>query len=506
MKTRVSFFSVFLLCLLCLFTAGTHAADAAAKKPDTVVIASQQDFAVLDPFFTTATPDMQANWCIFDSLLNMDINGKVEPLVAERWEVSKNGLEYTFHLRKGITFHDGTPLTARDVVYSAERMKTSPFKLRTHKLYDRAVVLDDHTVKFILPQKAAPFLYEMAYSFAVYSEKATKAAGDGFKDKPVGCGPYKLVSKKTGEGVVLKAYDKYYGRKAAIKNLVFKVIPDGSTALVALENGEIDLSQYIPPASYPIVKRNKKLALLKTPYSRVFNLILNTSVKPFKNNVKLRQAIAHAIDKQFLVDVALEGYGTVAVTLVNDTFIAAPKNIAKYAVPYDVKKAKKLLEEAGYPGGKGLGTLKITTIEMFKKQSEIIQAALKEIGIDVSIEMAELSAYLSMQSGGQLQMGLMSTNQGGDASVFATLLTKGSTNNGAVYDNPKVDQLFQKASAELDNGKRSLIYDELYKTVIQDMPYVSIYFPDTVSCGRADLDFATIMDQVAYKGNYYRYK
>lgn len=497
-----------LACFVCLtlLVVGSAFAASPAKKPNKVVIASQQDFAVLDPFFTTATPDMNANWCIFDSLLNMDINGKIEPLVAKSWDVSKDGLVYTFHIRKGITFHDGSPLTARDVVYSAKRMKTSPFKLRTHKLYDRAEAVDDYTVKFILPQKAASFLYEMAYSFAVYSEKATTAAGDAFKDKPIGSGPYRLVSKKTGVGVTLKAYDKYYGRKPSIENIVFKVIPDGSTALVALENGEIDLSQYIPPASYPIVKGNKKLNLLKTPYSRVFNLILNTSAKPFKGNVALRQAIAHAIDKQFLVDVALEGYGTVAVTLVNDTFIAAPKNIAKHAVPYDVAKAKELMAKAGYPGGKGLGTLKITTIEMFKKQAEIIQAALKEIGINVSVEMAELSAYLSMQSGGQLQMGLMSTNQGGDASVFTTLLTKGSTNNGAVYNNSKVDQLFLQASAELDDAKRSKIYDELYSIVIKDMPYVSIYFPDTVSCGRNDLDFATIMDQVAYKGNYYKYK
>lgn len=505
MKKRIALFLFCSVCIVCLFGGAVFAA-AAPKKPDTVVIASQQDFAVLDPFFTTATPDMNANWCIFDSLLNMDINGKVEPLVAESWDVSKDGLVYTFRIRKGITFHDGSPLTARDVVYSAERMKTSPFKLRTHKLYDRAELVDDYTVKFILPQKAAPFLYEMAYSFAVYSEKATKASGEGFKDRPIGCGPYQLVSKKTGEGVVLKAYAGYYGRKASIENIVFKVIPDGSTALVALENGEIDLSQYIPPASYPIVKRDKKLELLQTPYSRVFNLILNTSAKPFKDNVTLRQAIAHAIDKQFLVDVALEGYGTVAVTLVNGTFIAAPKNLAQNAVPYDVKKAKELMTKAGYPGGKGLGTLKITTIEMFKKQAEIIQASLREIGIDVAIEMAELSAYLSMQSGGQLQMGLMSTNQGGDASVFATLLTKGSTNNGAVYYNPKVDKLFMDATAELDNAKRSLIYDKLYKMVIEDMPYVSIYFPDTVSCGRVNLDFATIMNQVAYKGNYYKYK
>ena len=143
---------------------------------------------------------------------------------------------------------------------------------------------------------------------------------------------------------------------------------------------------------------------------------------------------------------------------------------------------------------------------MFKKQAEIVQAQLKEIGINMEINMYELSTYLAMQAGGELQVGMMSTNQGGDASVMAIMLIEGSTNNGACYSNPKVTELFAQAAAELDDEKRSVIYDELYKIVIEDMPYVSIYYPDTVSCGRKDLDFATIMDYVAYKGHYYSFK
>jgi peptide/nickel transport system substrate-binding protein len=385
-------------------------------------------------------------------------------------------------------------------------MKTSQLMLSSHRLYDRAELVDDYTVKFILPQRTAPFLYELAYNFAVYSETATESGREGFKDNPVGCGPYRLVSKKAGEGVTLKAYDRYYGGKAPVENIIFKVIPDDSDALEALEDGTVDLCQYVPPASYLTVRKNKKLELLRTPSSRVFNLILNTSAEPFKDNVNLRQAIAHAIDKQFMVDVALEGYGKVAATLINDAFIAAPKNIARYAVPYNIRRAKELLKEAGFEDGRDLPALRLTTLEMFMKQSEMIKASLNEIGIEVSIEIEELGAYLDIESSGKLQMGLMSVNQGGDASVFASLLSKGSISNGAAYDNPEVERLFAKAYAELDNDKRALIYDELYKIVIDDMPYVSIYFPDTVSCGRSDLNFAAIMDHVAYKGQYYRYK
>jgi len=486
--------------------AGSGGGSTAASKPDTMTWATQQDFVQLDPFNTSATPDYNANWCMFDSLLNMDIGGNIEYLVAESHSVSDDGKEFTFKLREGITFHNGDPLTAEDVVYSAMLMKDSPFKARVAVLYTDAEVVDTHTMKFNLPQPAAAFIYELAYNFAIYPKAYHSANPEGFKDAPVGCGAYQFVSKKSGEGVVLKAYDNYYGTKAPIENLIFKVIPDASTALVSLENGEIDLCQYVPAASYPLVLKNDKLQLLQTEYSRVFNLILNNSAEPFAGNTALRQAIAHAIDKQSLVDIGLEGYGSVAVTLVNDTFVAAPKNIGQHAREYDVEKAKALLVEAGYPGGAGLAPIKMTTIEMFKKQSELIQSMLQEVGIPVTVDMVELSTYISMQSQGELQAGLMSTNQGGDASVFAAMLLTGSANNGAVYSNPEVDRLFSEASTVLDNDERSKVYDELYKIVLDDMPYVSIYFVDTISCGRADLDFETIMDYIGYKGMYYSYK
>ena len=475
-----------------------------ADKPNTVTIATQQDFVILDPFYTSATPDYQANWCMFDSLLNQDAQGNTYPLVAESWEFSDDGLEFVVHIREGITFHDGTPVTAEDVVYSAMLMKEAPYKARVAILFTDAEVIDTYTMKFNLPQPAASFIYELAYNFAVYPKAYHSADPEGFKNNPIGCGAYQFVSRKSGEGVVLKAYDNYYGGKADIENIVFKVIPDASTALVSLENGEIDLCQYVPAASYPLVLNNSKLELLQTPYTRVFNIILNMEEEPWAGNKVLRQALAHAIDKQFLVDVALEGYGSVAYALVNESFIAYPKNLKQHERVYDVEKAKELLIEAGYPGGAGL-KLKLTTIEMFKKQSELIQAMLQEVGIDMQIEMVELSTYISDAAAGVMNMGLMSTNQGSDASVFSGMLITEST-NGANYGNPEVDALFTKASAILDNDERSKVFDELYAIVLDEMPYISIYFVDTISCGRVDLNFADIMNYVGYKGMYYSYK
>ncbi len=480
----------------------------AAAKPDTLVYATQQDFNILSPFFTGATPDQTATWAIMDSLFNMDTNGNFYPLVAEKWDFSEDGKEITFYIRKGIKFHNGTEVKASDVVFSADLMKNSPFKARVAALYDKAELIDDYTMKFILPQPAAQFMYELALQFAVYPEAYYNEVGgdDGFKNAPIGCGAYEFVSRTAGEGCILKAFPDYYGDKPSIENINLRFIPDASTALISLENGEIDLCQYVPAASYPLVESNPKLSLYSSKFPRVFNLILNCEQEPFKDNATLRQAFAAAIDKQLLVDIALEGHGVTATTLVNDVYIAAPKNIDNYAIKYDVENAKKLLAEAGYPDGKGLPSIKMTTIEMFKKQSEMIQDMLKQIGVTVEIDMVELSTYISMQSNREFTMGLMSTNQGGDASAFSAMLDPTSVSNGAGYNNPEVVELFKQASAIMDNEERSKVYEELYKKVIDDMPYISIYFVDTVSCSRADLNVESFMGYIAMKLMYINFK
>ena len=491
----------FLMVLAVILMAGMVLGCSRERQPersrDRLVIAWQQDFNILSPFDSSATPDITVAYALYDSLFDMDLQGNLFPTGAERWEISPDGLEYTFYIRRGMTFHDGSPVTARDVVYSGNRLRDSPFRQRVGVLMDRAELIDDYTMKFILHQRAAQFMFELAFYFAIYPENAGERWGDNFGRHPIASGPYQLVSREAGRGVILQAYDGYWGPAPPIKEVEFRVIPDATTALIALENGEVDLCQYIAAASYPLVRRNPNLGMVSTPFPRVLNLAMNMQMHPFQDNVHLRQAIAHAINKDFLVEIGLEGHGRPAVTFLQDINFGYPPGIVNYARNFDLARARELMVEAGYPNGAGLPAIRMSTIDMFRMQSEAIQAQLREIGVNIEIEMVELSAWMSMMASGTLWMGLMSWNTGLDGAGPSGLLSTGSASNQAVYSNPEVDRLFTISAAELDARRRSDIFLELYRAVLDDMPYVSIYFVDTVSCGRNDLDMNTWMNYVA---------
>ena len=499
MKKIILVLAVIIMASMVLSCRGERQPD---RVRDRIVIAWQQDFNVLSPFDTNASPDVTAAWAIFDPLFEMDLQGNMYPKGAERWEISPDGLEYTFYIRRGMTFHDGSPVTARDVVYSGNRLKVSPFRSRVGVLIDRAELIDDYTMKFVLNHRAAQFLFELAFYFAIYPENAGTRYGDAFGQSPIGSGPYKLVSREAGRGIVLETYDNYWGEKPPIREVEFRVIPDATTALIALENGEVDLCQYIAAASYHLVLRNPNLDLVSTPFPRVLTLAMNMTMEPFRNNVNLRQAIAHAINKEFLVEIGLEGYGRTAVTFISDISIGYPPGIVNYEREFNLTRARELMRAAGYENGVGLPVIRMSTIEMFRMQAEAIQAQLREIGINVEIEMAELSAWINMMASGTLWMSLMSTNLGHDGAAPSGLLLSGSPSNQSLYSNPQVERLFAQAAAELDPQRRSDVLLELYRITLDDMPYVSIYFVDTVSSGRNDLDMVTWMSFIANRAQY----
>jgi len=482
----------------------TAPAPVTPTKPDTLTIAYQLEFKILDPYNTGSSADSAITASLFDSLIAMDVKGNIYPLVAKTWDVSADGLTYTFHLRDDVLFHNGSKLTSEDVAYSFERMKTSSYRTAQAQLIDRVEIVDEYTINFILPNTVATFLMEIATSFTCYSKQATEALGAEFSIKPVGCGPYRFVSMDSSQ-VVLEAFEDYYDGVAPINKIVYKVIPDASTALVALENGEVDLSDYVPAASYSIVEANQNLTLLRVPYTRLMQFIMNVNKAPF-DNVLVRQAIAHAIDKELLIDMTLEGYGSVAYGQINDRYIGYHPDIDQHAAPYDPERGKELLAEAGYPGGQGLPSISFYTIEMFRKQVEIIQAMLRDIGILLEIEIVELSAYLDMQTNHELYAALMSWTGGPDASIYERQLTGDGPNNGANFHDDEIAQWFKDSLMELDLNKRKEIFLKIFTKQLELVPYVPLYFPDTVVCGRNDLDFATLREYLVWKGNLYSYK
>ncbi|MCL2852904.1 MAG: ABC transporter substrate-binding protein [Defluviitaleaceae bacterium] len=471
---------------------------------DTLIIASQLEFRVIDPFNSNSSADANISASVFDSLIAMDVRGNAFPLIAHSWDISDDGLVYTFHLRDYVYFHDGSKLTADDVAFSFDRMAVSAFRTATANLIDHVNVLDDYTIEVVLVDRAATFMTEIASQFVVFPREATTALGDDFAISPIGSGPYRFVSMSPSE-VVLEAFDDYWDGVAPIRNLIYLVIPDPSTALIALETGQVDILDFVPEASFSIVEENPNLTLLRTPFTRLMQIHLNTAREPF-DNILVRQAVALAMDKELLVQATLGGFGTVAYGQINDRYIGYHPGIAAHAWPFDPQRAREKLAEAGFPDGQGLPQISITTIDMFRMQVEMVQAFLRDIGMHVDIEIVELSAWLDMASNRDVHMGLMSWTGGADASIYDRMLSRDGVSNTANFFDEYIEEWLAESVRELDPEVRSELFYQIFSRQLELVPYVPLYFPDTVTAGRNDVDFATIRDFLIFKGNLYSFR
>lgn len=457
------------------------------QAPEHLSFTQEVDIVKLDPHFSNSSADITINANIFDGLINVDTQGNVYPLVAESYNISDDGKVYTFNLRHGVKFHNGKDLDASDVLYSLQRCVDSPYMALFTPYISKFEAPDDYTVVITLHEPAAPFISQFAAWFAVLDEETTTAAGDAFADHPIGCGAYEFVSKAAGVGVELKAFKDYYMGEPAVKTVSFKTITDGSTALIALENGEIDYCTFIPPASINLVKSNPKLAFYATDTPNIAYLSLNVTKAPL-DNPKLRQAIGYALDRESMIEVAREGLGTPALSLINETYIGYTQALGDYGFNYDPDKAAELLAEAGYPEGKGLAPIKLNTLEPFKKDAEMIQASLMDLGIQVEINLVEINAFVQLAAAGDMDMGYISIGLGNDATVMNILIDKGAAYNFAMYENAEVSAVWVDAIREMDVAKRSVLLEKALMMVKDDAPYIPAYFRQIPICTQANID------------------
>lgn len=489
MKKLLALFLMVVLFLSACAPAATPSTDTGTPtaKRDTIAVATPADFTMLDPAYMASAVDMNILYSVFDSLLSVRQNGDIEPKLAESYEVSPDGKEYTFKIRKGVKFHNGADLDASDVMYSLDRAIASPYMGLFTQFIESTEQLDDSTVKITLTAPSAPFLMLFSAQFTVVDKDTTEAAGEAFKDHPIGTGAYQYVERKPGESLTLTAFDGYWGEKANIKNVIFKVISDPSNALIALENGDIDICYYVPPASLSLVKENDELDIHSIATSGLTFVTMNVQKEGFENKLA-RQAIGYALDKQSIVDGAEEGEGYVADTMINNAFQSYPESLDGAGYTFDMEKAKTLLKDAGYPNGEGFPTFMITTYELGKKAAELVMANLKELGLDCDIEILEINAFMQAFGSGEMDMGVMTASFGDDSSAMSVLLTDGAPYNMSWYSNERVNELFQTGMSELDNAKRKVIFDEVYRIVKEDAPYIPLFFNKYNFCHRADLN------------------
>ncbi len=441
---------------------------------DTLVVGIDVDATAIDPTGVNDITSLSIVSNLVEPLVRLDPQNNIVPALAEKWDISEDGLEYTFYITQGTKYHNGEEVTADDVVYTIHRTIESEYSGPYMSFIDRAEKVDDGTVKVILKYPYAPCLSLLAYYGGVVKESFYADGSDGMSRNPIGSGPYQFVEWAQGDRIVLKAFDGYYKEKAPIENITYKIIKDKTTAAIALEKGEVDMYLDIADTDIPIIEANPNLAFLQEPSVVFYMVSLNTERAPL-NNPQVRQAIAKAVDKEAIILGVMDGNALQA-----NSFI--PENVPGYIegfdpLPYNVDLAKAMLADAGYADGL---KLTITVPENRSTHAQLLQADLANIGVQTDIEVLEAGAYWDKMEAGEYDISIYGWSyicMDPDVGIYS-LYQSGEilAGNYARYNNPKVDQLLSDGRLEADPDKRNAIYQEIETTVMTDAAYIPLYW------------------------------
>ncbi len=491
MKKRLALLAAACLCMAVSMT------SFAADKSD-IVVAVDADVDTLHPTDFSTTVELGVLNQIYDTLLYYSPDGTKdpEPRIAESYEISDDGLDYTFHLRDDVTFHDGTPVTADDVVFSIELYKASEYQGSQISMLSSVEATDEHTVVCHLDAPYSPFLQGIC-SPMIASKAYYESSEDDFVNNPIGTGPYKFVSRAKGSNIKLEANEDYYRGAPEIKEVTFEVIPDSSTKAIALQTGEVNFAE-IDSATKPQLEANPAITIAEVPTSTFSYIAMNTEKEPF-NDVKVRQAINYAIDRDNLVAVCYDGEAEV------NSNICAKERFGysddQFQYTYDPEKAKELLAEAGIETPYDLG--EILVAEKYSNLATVIQNDLKAVGLDVTISVKEFNSYISDLQNGSYGITALNMTLEGDTQTLEMAFTTdyiGIANN-ARYSDEEMEKLFEQARTETDNDKRAEVFNEIFTKAQDEAIYAVMCNPMTLYAYNSDLS----CPEFVLEGNYYLY-
>ena len=480
------------IALVALLVAFGAPALAAAQPAGTLVVGLVAEPVNLDPAQVTDLNSTRVGRRIVETLVTFpDESTQIVPGLAESWTIGKDGLHYTFKLRKAVTFHDGTPFDAEAVKFSIERqiMPEHPFnKVGKYPFANyffgnvKAVeVIDPHTVDFVLKEPRASFLAVLTASAAsIVSPTAVKKLGVDYPSSPVGTGPFKFASWDRGQRVVLEKNPGYWKYPVKIDRVVYRPIVEDQARLTELLTGALDLIVGTPPDFVAQLEGSPRVTLLKQVGAHVWYLGINNQKKPFDDK-RVRQALNFAVNKDAIVRDVLKGTGSLSHgPVLPNTWGADP---ALKAYPYDPERAKKLLAEAGY--GNGFSTTlwvpeSGSGMQSPVAMSTVIQSNLKAIGVNVTLQTMEWGAYLAKlrtKEQDLFALSWMAGNEDPDMVMYPLLHSSQWTPNGpnrALYKNDKYDELLHQARLTTDQKKRAELYREAQRILVDDAPWVFV--------------------------------
>jgi peptide/nickel transport system substrate-binding protein len=431
-----------------------------------------------DPHTTSAYPSFQVLENVYDTLVVPNAEDlTMEPSLATEWTTSDDNLTWTFTLRDGVKFHDGSDFDSADVVYSYNRIIDEDLSNSYRFSNVESVEAPDAKTVVITLTKPTPNLLALIGAFkgmAIIPENGDKDLD--LNTEANGTGPFKLESSDASS-TKLTAFDDYWGGKPKIDGVEFRYITEPAAALTALKAGEVNWTDNVPPQDIESLADDKEVDLESTASVDYWYMSMNFAKPPF-DNPKVRQAIATAVDRDAVTEAAKFGAARA-----NETAIPEDSFFYSDYAPYepDVDKAKQLLEESGVTTPITMGLMVTDEFPESVTAAQVIASELEPIGIKVEVETLDFSTWLDREDKGEFDAFMLSWLGNIDPADFYEQqhLTGGSSNYQG-YSNPKVDQLLTEASTEVDQDKRKDLYDQAAKMIVDDVSYLYLYNPDVV--------------------------
>ena len=422
------------------------------------------------------------DWQLYDSLVWTGEGGTIVPQLAETWEVSDDGTEYTFHLRDDVIFHNGELFNADAVVFNWERVVNSDFEYAYHWKTATAVeTVDEYTVKITLEEPDVLFLATVADNWAMIPPGYFEEVGqEGFNEHPMGTGPFKFVEWAKGDHITMEANTDYWRGMPKIATVIFRPIPESATRVAAIQTGEVDIVTRLSSEEAQSLLGVEDVKIIKYPVARIYYIAFNNLTSGLDQptmDAQVRQAMNYAVDVDIIIDALFDGFAEPAAGYV------ASGELGHGAVEpfgYDPDKAMELLAEAGYPDGFAMDmACPSGAYTHFEEVCEAVAGFLGDVGIDITLEVMESGQYWDLEANKELPplFGDSWSATGGEAYRRLTGALGGMDASYSAWFDEGIWALLQEIKSTPDQDERAALYGELQVYMQEDPPFIYLYQP-----------------------------
>jgi peptide/nickel transport system substrate-binding protein len=469
-------------------------AEPGKTTPNNFVYAAGTEPTTLDPHFITDVNTARAAVQIYENLVTRNLDGEIEGVLAVEWETSEDGLSWTFKLREGVLFHDGTPFNAEAVKYNIERILSKDTKsprITMFEMISEVDVQSEYEVTITTEYVFAPFLAQLCgYNLGMISPTAAEQWGEEYGLHPAGTGALKVQTWEPGRSLSFTKFDEYWGVKSTIDTLSFKTVPEDASRVMMMMTGDADVASGIPPIQVSELDADPNVEVMNETGFRTIYFGFNCNAEPF-NDVRVRQAISYAIDKNAIIDNLLRGLATYPSGIESTVIAYSAQDLDPYT--YNVEKAKALLADAGYPDGfKSVIHSPEGRYPMDRQVCEVIQAMLMEIGIDAQIQVLDWGAMQEVieNDSTESRMFLMGKgSQTGDVDYGLTYnFRSGNAMNCTQLADDEVDRMLAEERMTIDPVAREKILYDLQVRINDLAPQACLYYENQTFAHRSDVE------------------